>query len=468
MVAIKILPEHISARPQARERFEREARAVSSLNQPHICTLYDVGHQDGIDYLVMEYLEGETLAHRLKKGLLPPDQVLQYAVQMTEALDTAHKHGVIHRDLKPGNVMLTKTGVKLLDFGLAKVRGAEAVASVSVLPTETSPLTAEGTILGTLQYMAPEQLEGKEADTRTDIFALGAVIYEMATGRKAFEGKSQASLISAIMSAEPAPISTLQTMAPSALDHVARTCMAKDPEARWQTTHDVLVELKWLTEAGSQTSAEGLALTQRRGSEWTSWAITTVVSSLLIALAVIHFRERPPEVRRVRYLVPTPQKVPPDWFLLDVPMVSPDGTRVVYWAVDTDGNRNLWVHSLDSFASLRLEGTEGAHWPFWSPDSRSVAFIADAKLKRVDVAGGPVSTLCDIGNGFPSQGAWSKEGIILFEGENGLRAVSSGGGEVKPALGLDPVKELYQDFPQFLPEGRHFLYFSARSSPGKS
>src|SRR6266851_5204876 len=182
-VAIKVLPAHLSGNPQLRERFDREAKAVSSLSHPHICPLYDVGHQGGIDYLVMEHLEGETLAARLKKGPLPVDHVLQYAIQITDALDTAHKHGVIHRDLKPGNIMLTKTGAKLLDFGLAKMRVAEAAAGMTALPTQTTPLTGEGTILGTLQYMAPEQLEGAEADARTDIFALGAVIYEMATGR---------------------------------------------------------------------------------------------------------------------------------------------------------------------------------------------------------------------------------------------------------------------------------------------
>ena len=229
-VAVKVLPEHRNRTPQALERFEREAKVISSLSQPHICTLHDVGHQAGIDYLVMEYLEGQTLADRLRKGPLPLDQVLQIAAQITDALDTAHRHGVIHRDLKPGNIMLTKTGAKLLDFGLAKVRAIEAAAAgKTALPTETA-LTGEGTILGTLQYMAPEQLEGKEADARTDIFALGAVIYEMATGRKAFAGKSQASLIAAVMSAEPPPISTLQNMTPPALDHVARTCLAKDPK----------------------------------------------------------------------------------------------------------------------------------------------------------------------------------------------------------------------------------------------
>jgi serine/threonine protein kinase len=223
MVAIKVLPEHLSSNPQLRERFDREAKAISSLSHPHICPLYDVGQQEGVDFLVMEFLEGETLAHRLKKGPLATDQVLQYAIQITDALDTAHRHGVIHRDLKPGNIMLVKTGAKLLDFGLAKVRAAEAAAGMTGLPTQTTPLTGEGTILGTLQYMAPEQLEGIEADARTDIFALGAVIYEMATGRKAFEGKSQASLISAIMTSEPAPISTLQPLAPAALDHVVQT-----------------------------------------------------------------------------------------------------------------------------------------------------------------------------------------------------------------------------------------------------
>jgi len=245
-VAIKILPTHLSSNTQARERFDREAKAISSLSHPHICPLYDVGHQDGIDFLVMEYLEGDTLSQRLKKGPLPPDQILQYAIQITDALDTAHRHGVIHRDLKPGNIMLTKTGAKLLDFGLAKVQASEAAAGMTQLPTQTTPLTAEGTILGTMQYMAPEQLEGKEADARTDIFALGAVLYEMATGRRAFEGKSRASLIAAILERNPPPVSTVQPLTSPALDHVVRTCLAKDPDARWQIAHDILIELKWI------------------------------------------------------------------------------------------------------------------------------------------------------------------------------------------------------------------------------
>jgi serine/threonine protein kinase len=254
-VAIKVLPEHRYSTPQARERFEREAKAISSLNHPHICTLHDVGQQDGMDYLVMEYLEGQTLADRLKKGSLPLDQVLQLAIQITGALDAAHRHGVIHRDLKPGNIMLTKPGAKLLDFGLARVRATEGPSATTALPTETAPLTGEGTILGTLQYMAPEQLEGKEADARTDIFALGAVIYEMATGRRAFEGKSQASLISSIMTANTPALSTVQAMAPPALDHVVKVCLAKEPDERWQTAKDVCVELKWIAETGSRAGA---------------------------------------------------------------------------------------------------------------------------------------------------------------------------------------------------------------------
>jgi eukaryotic-like serine/threonine-protein kinase len=247
IVAVKVLPEHLSSNLQFRERFEREARAISSLSHPHICPLYDVGQQDGIDYLVMEYLEGQTLAARLKKGPLALEQVLQYAIQITDALDTAHRHGVIHRDLKPGNAVLTKTGVKLVDFGLAKIQAVEAVAGTTALPTQTTPLTGAGTILGTLQYMAPEQLEGKDADARTDIFACGVTLYEMLTGRKAFEGKSQASLISAIMTAEPPPVSTLQRLASPALDRVINKCLAKDPEERCQSARDLRYALEGIS-----------------------------------------------------------------------------------------------------------------------------------------------------------------------------------------------------------------------------
>src|ERR1700694_814093 len=255
IVAIKVLPTHLADRSELRERFEREARTIASLNHPHICTLHDIGQQDGIDYLVMEYLEGETLAQRLLKGPLPVEQVLKYAIEISDALDKAHRKGVTHRDLKPGNIMVTKTGTKLLDFGLAKLRqDAAPVTPLSELATVNDPLTAQGTIVGTLQYMAPEQLEGKEVDARTDIFAFGAVVYELATGKRAFEGKSQASLMVAILERDPPAMSSLQPMTPPALDRVVKKCLAKEPEKRWQAASDVCDELRWIAEGGSQVT----------------------------------------------------------------------------------------------------------------------------------------------------------------------------------------------------------------------
>src|SRR5258706_11492379 len=265
IVAIKVLPTHLADRSDLRERFEREARTIASLNHPHICTLFDIGQQDGIDYLVMEYLEGETLAQRLQKGPLPLEQVLQYAIEISDALDKAHRKGVTHRDLKPGNIMLTKSGTKLLDFGLAKLKQEVAPANVqlSELPTANDPLTAQGTIVGTLQYMAPEQLEGKEeVDARTDIFPFGAVVYEMATGKRAFEGKSQASLIAAILEREPPAMSSLQPMTPPALDRVVRKCLSKEPDKRWQAASDVCDELKWIAEGGAQVTLVPTAATK--------------------------------------------------------------------------------------------------------------------------------------------------------------------------------------------------------------
>src|SRR6202022_626813 len=273
IVAIKVLPTHLADRSDLRERFEREARTIASLNHPHICVLFDIGCQDGIDYLVMEYLEGETLAQHLLKGPLPLEQVLQYAIEIADALDKTHRKGVTHRDLKPGNIMLTKSGTKLLDFGLAKLNQEVAPANVplSELPTANDPLTAEGSIVGTMQYMAPEQLEGKEADARTDIFAFGVVVYEMATGKRAFEGKSQASLIAAILEREPPAMSSLQPMTPPALDRVVKKCLAKEPEKRWQAASDVCDDLKWIAEGGSQVglaptaAVKGIRSLGRRG-----------------------------------------------------------------------------------------------------------------------------------------------------------------------------------------------------------
>ncbi len=453
-VAVKVLPTHLSESPQARERFDREAKAISSLSHPHICPLYDVGHQDGIDFLVMEYLEGETLAHRLKKGPLPPDQALQFAIQITDALDTAHRHGVIHRDLKPGNIMLTKAGAKLLDFGLAKVQASEAAAGMTQLPTQTTPLTAEGTILGTMQYMAPEQLEGHEADARTDIFALGAVIYEMATGRRAFEGKSRASLIAAILEREPPPVSTLQPLTAPALDHVVRTCMAKDPDARWQTAHDVLVDLKWVADAGTQAATASSAKSSVR--ERISWAL---VAGLLVVLAVFvgffftrHTEE--PHTTRLELLLPDKMRMDPG---IDFPVISPDGQRVVLPGIAADGVRHLWLRSLDSLSYQLLPGTDEAYFPFWSPDGAWIAFFTNTKLKRISVAAGLAETICNAR--FANLGGtWNRDGIIVFSEYFGraLLRVPASGGEPKPAIAAEKGTSLL--FPQFLPEGRRFLY----------
>src|SRR5215468_1381999 len=292
-VAVKVLPSHLSASAEVRQRFEREAKTISQPSHPHICALYDVGYHDGIEYLVMEFLEGETLAERLLKGSLPAEQTLRYGIEIADALDKAHRQGIVHRDLKPGNVMLTKSGVKLLDFGLAKaVAPAGPVSPLTSLPTMAggANLTQEGTILGTFQYMAPEQLEGKEADARTDIFAFGSVLYEMATGKKAFSGASQASLIAAILEREPPPISTVQPMTPPALDRVMKTCLAKDPEDRWQSAHDIANELKWVAEGSQAGGVAAPAVARRRSRERLAWGIAAALAAALVASAAMNLR----------------------------------------------------------------------------------------------------------------------------------------------------------------------------------
>src|SRR5882757_3183950 len=308
-VAIKVLPTHLADRSELRERFEREARTIASLNHPHICVLHDIGQQDGIDFLVMEYLEGETLAQRLLKGPLPLEQVLQFAIEISDALDKAHRKGVTHRDLKPGNIMLTKTGTKLLDFGLAKLNQEVAPkdTQLSELPTANDPLTAQGTIVGTLQYMAPEQLEGKEVDTRTDIFAFGAVVYEMATGKRAFEGKSQASLIAAILEREPPPISSLQPMTPPALDRVVKKCLSKEPEKRWQSADDLTNELKWIAESCSEAGVPAPILTDRKSRKRLVWSVVAILLVATLALgAYSYLRRAPVNIEPVRFFVSPP------------------------------------------------------------------------------------------------------------------------------------------------------------------
>ncbi len=374
-VAIKVLPSHLSDNADLKQRFEREARAVSSLNHPHICTLHDVGEQEGVGYLVMEYLEGETLAARLKKGALPLDRALHHAVEIADALEKAHRQGVVHRDLKPGNIMITKAGAKLLDFGLAKLRGSpHEAADLSAMPTAQKPLTEKGAILGTFQYMAPEQLEGKEADTRTDIFAFGAMLYEMVTGRKAFEGKSQASLISAIMSSDPPPVSQLQAMSPPALDHVVKTCLAKDPDKRWQSAGDVEHELNWIAEGGPQAGAA----VAPRPSRSLAWAVTGLIVGLIVAGITVWSLIRPAEQPSTRF----PIELSPRENLFSgsgpVVALSPDGTRLAHVgeADDATGeSRRLYIRDLDRLEATPLPRTEGAREPFFSPDGEWIAFL---------------------------------------------------------------------------------------------
>src|SRR6266511_3295668 len=370
-VAIKVLPSHLSKSEEVRQRFEREAKTISSLSHPHICALYDVGNQDGTEYLVMEFLEGESLADRLLKGPPPPEQVLRCGIEIADALDKAHRQGVIHRDLKPGNVMLTKSGVKLLDFGLAKAllpspggRGAGREGLTSFPTMASSPLTQEGTILETFQYMAPEQLEGKEADARTDIFSFGAVLYEMATGRKAFSGASQASLISAIMKEEPAPIAALQPMTPPALDRVVRTCLAKDPEDRFQTAHDAKLQLQWLAEVGSAAGVPAPVVARRKNRErlaWTSFAIAALAAALF---AAGYLRRAPRPERGIRATLPFPERL-----ILGELALSPDGNRLVFTAGKIGMEPALWVRDLGASSAQPVAGAENAYFPL---DRKSV------------------------------------------------------------------------------------------------
>ena len=473
-VAVKVLPAHLSASKESRQRFEREARTISQLSHPHICALYDVGREGETEYLVMELLEGETLEERLVKGALSTDQVLRFGIEIADALDRAHRQSIVHRDLKPGNIMLTRSGVKLLDFGLAKVMAPpldkNPGSGLTSTPTQVgSSLTQEGSILGTFEYMAPEQLEGKEADARTDIFAFGAVLYEMATGRKAFSGTSQASLISNIMKEEPAAISTVQPMTPPALDRVVRTCLAKDPDDRFQTAHDAGLQLQWVAEGGSQAGAPAVVTARRKSRERLAWGVAAG-AILTAAFATLGYVRRAP----VEAPVLRSSLLPPDKTAFEVGgedsgslTVSPDGRRITFVAKDTEGRKLLWLRPLDAGAARSIPGTEGATWPFWSPDSRFIAFFAQGKLKKVDAAGAPPLTLCDAIRGRP--GSWNRDGVVLFSPDTtvAVRRVSAGGGPATPVTRLDESKgETTHRWATFLPDGRHFLYMAGTHATG--
>ena len=461
-VAIKVLPQHLSASPEVRQRFEREAKTISQLSHSHICALYDVGNQDGVEYLVMELLEGESLSDRLARGALPLEQTLRFGTEIADALDKAHRQGIVHRDLKPGNVMITKSGVKLLDFGLAKAMAAPAPTSgltsvPTVMGSRDQNLTQEGTILGTFQYMAPEQLEGKEADGRTDIFAFGCVLYEMATGKKAFSGASQASLISSIMKEEPAPISAIAPMTPPALERVVKRCLAKDPEDRWQNAADLKSELKWIAEGGSQSgvSAPVAVSPARRRSAMAPWAAALVLAA--IGFAAGRFLHRAPGAAVTRSSIDLPPQMELDrWSSLTL---SPDGATLAFAATGSEGKRQLWVRRMDSFAIQPLPGTDGAMSPFWSPDSRSIGFFTDGKVKRVSAGGGAVLTICDAADG--RGGSWSVDDVIVFAPApfSGLSKVPAVGGVPQPVTRTEVAGATHR-LPFFLPDGKHLLYFS--------
>jgi Tol biopolymer transport system component len=470
-VAIKILSAHLGSNEEIRQRFEREAKTISKFSHPHICALYDIGREGETDYLVMEYLEGESLADRLGRGALPNDQVLRYGIEIADALDKAHRQGIVHRDLKPGNVMITKTGVKLLDFGLAKplsTAGARPVSGASLMATEaqvSQPLTERGTILGTFQYMAPEQLEGGEADSRSDIFAFGAVLYEMATGRKAFTGKSQASLISSIMREEPAPISSIAPMVPPALNRVVRTCLAKDPEDRFQTAHDVKLQLEWVQEGGSEAGLPAPVVARRKNREKVAWAAAAVMTVAAAALGFGFWKRTPPPKHTMRFDVDVPAEVT----FLDAPKISPDGRILAFDATDASGKHRIWIRPLNALQGHALAGTEGTHRPFWSPDSKYLAFIADGKLMKVDVAGGPPQKICDAPSG--SDGTWAPDGVILFDGNvtDPIQRVPASGGV--PAVVVKPAterKEIEIGWPEVLPDGKHFLYMALAANRADS
>lgn len=442
---------------------------IASLNHPHICTLHDVGHHGEMDYLVMEFLEGETLASRLSKGPLPLEQTLQYAIQIADALDKAHRKGMTHRDLKPANIMITKSGAKLLDFGLAKLKQGASSAGVplSGVPAAQQTITAQGSIVGTLQYMAPEQLEGKEADARTDIFALGAVIYEMATGMKAFDGKSQASIIAKILDTDPPPIHSLQPMTPAALDRVVRTCLAKDPDNRLQSVQDLRLELEWLRDAVAEPSESATSAPPagwRRALPWALFATVLVLALLAWVLRTGANNALPAEP--VRLQIPLPTK--PPMRLTGGLALSPDGRQLAFIATSAGGIPRIWIRVLNSLEIRPVPGTESVgSMVFWSPDSRFIAFDSGGKLQKIDVSGGPSETVCSL-NLMGVGGSWNKDGVIIFGQYGGpIMRVAAAGGIPTPLTVLDlSHRDVAHIEPYFLPDGRYFIYMRGPNTDG--
>ena len=454
-VAVKILPQRLSSDPRLRERFEREAKAISALAHPHICTLYDIGSHDGIDFLVMEYLDGESLADRLSKGPLPLEQALRYGTEIAEALERAHRAGIVHRDLKPGNIVLTKSGAKLLDFGLAKMIQPQSNPNAPTMAMpQDKPLTEEGTVVGTFQYMAPEQIEGRDADARTDIFALGTVLYEMATGKRAFEAKTRASLIASILDREPPPIATAQPLAPTGFERVVRMCLAKDPDERWQSAHDLAAELKWIGSTSSETIGPGAR--RRTRKTWLRAAAILATGLLIGALAtwLVTSREtRPPRV--ARFTVNTAPNAPLDLNPTSL-VISPDGNHVLYRTFAGNVSK-LYLRGIDSLAAVPVAGTEEAGSSAFSPDGRWIVFMRDDGLFKVSREGGTPTRIADDLDGLGLD--WHGDTIVVNKAfSGGLIAVPASGGEVRQIVKTDPAKkENAIVWPDVLPDGKHVI-----------
>ena len=460
LVAIKVLHSELCNQAELRERFEREARAVSSLNHPHICILYDVGQaqtdQGPLEFLVMEYLEGETLDRRLSRGALPLEETLRYAIEIAAALDHAHRRGIVHRDLKPSNILITAGGSKLLDFGIAKLRALAPYpepAGTPPPPTEDRSLTASGNLVGTPRYMSPEQLLGAPVDARSDLFAFGLVAYEMATGRRAFSAPNQAALAHAILHKKPEPIAALDPSAPAACSRAIETCLAKDPDARWQTARDLLRELEWIAQGRYSAPA---ARPRRRAPMLAAW-LGALLLPWVLGWALTDRGPAAPQAPIRFTLRPAGHTSFGDTTIA----LAPEGQRLVYSATTPDGRRALWLRHFNASQARRLAGTEDAIFPFWSPDGRALAFFAAGELRRFELPHGPVETICVAPEG--RGGSWSRDGTILFapDSRSGLLRVPAAGGTPQPATALEPGRhETSHRWPWFLPDGRSFLYMS--------
>ena len=476
-VAIKVLPAHLSSDPELKQRMEREAKAISALQHANICTLHDIGSQDGTNFLVMEYLEGQTLAERLVKGALPIEQVLKIGTEIAEALEKAHQHGIIHRDLKPANIMLTKAGAKLMDFGLAKpemgvisraigpLTPSTPTMNLASLTAAVSPLTQKGSIVGTFQYMAPELLQGREADARSDLFSFGCVLYEMVTGRRAFEGKSQLSVFTSILEKDPEPITASQPLAPPMLDRVVRACLAKDPADRFQSAHDVAMDLRWVADSVTVESAKP---SRQFRKSFAAWAAAFLLA--LIALAgFLGYRWARASAELISIHAEIP---PPDKFSMDttgdaggMPVLSPQGDKIAFVAHSGE-TKLLWIRSLSSDSAQALDGTAGAAHPFWSPDGRFIGFFAGGKLMKIAATGGPIATLADAPNS--RGGSWSADDVLVFASDftGPLTKVSAQGGTAEPATVIDRSKHTTERWPWCLPDGKHFIFLATSHTGG--